>query len=53
MYSDYREATISYDYEERFVELYFTRKNNYDTCIKRNPNYALDEELRKVWTTSC
>jgi len=45
MYFDYREATISYDYERRLVELYFTRKNNYDTCIKRNPNYALAEEL--------
>ena len=42
---DYRESTVSYDYERRLVELYFTKKNNYETCIKRNPNYALAEEL--------
>ncbi len=42
---DYRESTISYDYERRLVELYFTKESNYLTCIKRNPHYALAEEL--------
>ena len=42
---DYRESTISYDYKRRLVEFYFTKKSNYENCIKRNPNYALAEEL--------
>ncbi len=45
MYFDYREATISCDNERRLVELYFTMKNNFETCVKRNPNYVLAEEL--------
>ena len=42
---DYRESTISYDYERRLCELYFTKQSNYETCRKRNPHYALAEEL--------
>ena len=42
---DYRESTISYDYERRLCELYFTKQSNYETCKKRNPHYALAEEL--------
>ena len=43
---DYRESTISYDYERRLCELYFTKQSNYETCKKRNPHYALAEELK-------
>lgn len=42
---DFRESTISYDYERRLAEFYFTKQSNFDTCKKRNPNYALAEEL--------
>ena len=42
---DFRESTISHDYERRLVEFYFTKKSNFDTCKKRNQNYALAEEL--------
>lgn len=42
---EYRESTITYDYERRLVELYFTKESNYLTYIKRNPNYALAEQL--------
>ena len=45
MQFDYREATISYDYERRVVELYFTKRNNFYTCTRRNPNYIVAEEL--------
>ena len=42
---DYRESTISFCYETRTTELYFTRRSNYECCIKRNPNYIIAEEL--------
>ncbi len=42
---DYRESTISYDYDKRVVELYFTKESNYKTAIKRNPHYIVAEDL--------
>jgi hypothetical protein len=42
---DFRESTISFDYERRLVEFYFTRQSNYNACLKRNPNYILAENL--------
>jgi hypothetical protein len=42
---DYRESTISYDYESRTVEFYFTRESNYKSCLKRNPHCIKAEEL--------
>lgn len=42
---DYRETTISYGYESRTVEFYFTRKSNYEKCLSRNPHYVKAEEL--------
>jgi hypothetical protein len=42
---EYRESTISYDYERRLAEFYFTKQSNYETCKRRNPHYALAEEL--------
>jgi hypothetical protein len=45
-YFDYREATITYDFERRLVEFYFTKKSNYDTCKKRNPHFAVAEDLK-------
>jgi len=43
---DYRESTVSFDYERRLVEFYFTRQSNYDACLKRNPNCVLAEDLK-------
>ncbi len=43
---DFRESTISHDYERRLVEFYFTKQSNYETCIKRNPNYVVAEDLK-------
>lgn len=43
---DYRESTMSFDYERRVVEFYFTRESNYKTCLKRNPNYIVAEDLK-------
>ena len=43
---DFRESTVSFDYERRLVEFYFTRQSNYDACLKRNPNYTLAEDLK-------
>ena len=43
---DYRESTVSFDYERRLVEFYFTRQSNYEACLKRNPNYVLAEDLK-------
>ena len=42
---DYRESTISYDYEKREVEFYFTRLSNYEKMMDRNPNYVSAQEL--------
>ena len=42
---DYRESTISYDYEKREVEFYFTRESNFEKCKKRNPQFLKAEEL--------
>lgn len=42
---DYRESTISYCYETRSVEFYFTRRSNYETCLRRNPHYIVAENL--------
>ena len=42
---DYRESTISYDYDKRIVELYFTRRSNYESPIKRNPHYIIAQDL--------
>ena len=42
---DYRESTISYCYETRTAELYFTRRSNYEKCLSRNPHYIVAEEL--------
>jgi hypothetical protein len=42
---DFRESTISHDYERRLAEFYCTKQSNYETCKKRNPHYALAEEL--------
>jgi hypothetical protein len=42
---DFRESTISHDYERRLAEFYFTKQSNYEICKKRNPRYALAEEL--------
>ncbi len=43
---DYRESPISFCYETRNVEFYFTRKSNYECCIKRNPNYIIPQDLQ-------
>ena len=43
---DYRESTISYDYENKEVEFYFTRESNFAACVKRNPNYIKAEDLK-------
>lgn len=45
-YFNYREATITYDFERRLVEFYFTKEGNYETCKKRNPNFAVAEDLK-------
>ena len=42
---DYRESTISFCYETRSVEFYFTKRANFDACIKRNPTYITAQEL--------
>lgn len=42
---DYRESTISYDYDKREVEFYFTRKSNYEKLMDRNPNFIEAKEL--------
>ena len=36
---DYRESTITYDYDKREVEFYFTRQSNYEKMMDRNPNF--------------
>ena len=46
MQFDYRESTISYDYERRLVEFYFTKSSSFESCKKRNPNYAVAENLK-------
>ena len=43
---DYRESTISFCYETRTVELYFTRRSNYECCLKRNPHYIIAQDLQ-------
>ena len=42
---DFRESTISYDYEKREVEFYFTRESNYHKMLDRNPNCVEAREL--------
>jgi hypothetical protein len=42
----YRETTISFDYERREVEFYFTHEQPYQTCLKRNPKTLIREELK-------
>ena len=42
---DYRESTITYDYNTRTPEFYFTRRSNFDKCRNRNPNYIVAEHL--------
>ena len=42
---DYRESTISFDYELKEVEFYFTRESNYQRLLSRNPNYKTAQEL--------
>ena len=42
---DFRESTISFDYERRLVEFYFTRQSNFNKCKARNTNYVLAEDL--------
>lgn len=42
----YRETTISFDYERREVELYFTHEQPFLSCLKRNPNALIREELQ-------
>lgn len=46
MQFDYRESTISYDYERRLVEFYFTKSSSFECCKRRNPNYAVAEDLK-------
>lgn len=46
MQFDYRESTITYDYELRIVEFYFTKSSNYETCKKRNPHFIVAEDLK-------
>ena len=38
---DYRESTITYDYNTRTAEFYFTRRSNFDKSRNRNPNYIV------------
>ncbi len=45
VFSEYRESTISYDYQKREIEFYFTRQSNYEKCKSRNPEYLKAEEL--------
>ena len=47
---DYRESTITYDYESREVEFYFTRESNYRKLMDRNPNYTSAKELNPGFT---
>ena len=42
----YRETTISFDYERREVEFYFTHEQPYLSCLKRNPDALIREELK-------
>lgn len=42
---DYRESTITFNYEMRVVEFYFTKETNYKQCLKRNPNFIVSEDL--------
>ena len=42
---DYRETTITYDYESRNVEFYFTKEANYNKCLQRNPHCLKSEKL--------
>lgn len=42
---DVRESTISYDYDRRELELYFTRRSNFEKCKARNSNYIKAVEL--------
>ncbi len=42
---DFRESTISFDYQARTVEFYFTKKTNYTQCLERNPHCMVSEEL--------
>lgn len=43
---EYRESTISYDYDRREVEFYFTRESNYLKMRSRNPYYLIAEDLK-------
>ena len=42
---DYRESTMSFDYQSRTVEFYFTKESNNHKCLERNPHYCVAEEL--------
>lgn len=42
---DFRESTISYDYDKREVEFYFTRESNYLKMMDRNPNFLSAKQL--------
>ena len=43
---DYRESTVTYDYESRTVEFYFTKESNYKKCLQRNPHCVIAEDLK-------
>ena len=43
---DYRESTITFDYESKTVEFYFTKESNYTSLIKRNPNFLSCKDLQ-------
>ena len=47
---DFRESTITYDYDKREVEFYFTRESNYRKLMDRNPNYISAKELNPGFT---
>ena len=42
---DTRESTVSYCYETRTVEFYFTKKANFDACLKRHPDPIIATDL--------
>ena len=46
MQFDYRESTITFDYDRKTVEYYFTKESNYKSLLKRNDKYLMAEDLK-------
>ena len=42
---DYRESTITYDFDSNQVEFYFTKECDYIRCLKRNDKPVYKREL--------